>query len=138
MTADCPEGSENWDTVLKELEVAADFIWLIEVVFNFFKWSKSDNTLTKIGSNYMIGFFIFDAISIVPLFLGQPIRFLALKAFRIVHASRFTYPLELILESALQRYSKKKQNDLISFAELIFAVIYVSHLLACLWLYHGH
>jgi hypothetical protein len=42
------------------------------------------------------------------------------------------------LGCALQKYSKKRQNDLTSFAGLIFYVIYVSHMMACSWLYLGH
>jgi hypothetical protein len=37
----------------------------------------------------------------------------------------------------LQKYSKKRQNDLTSFAGLILGVIYISHLMACMWLYLG-
>jgi|TARA_B110001450_G_C17349928_1_gene371058 hypothetical protein len=37
----------------------------------------------------------------------------------------------------LQKYSKKRQNDLTSFAGLILYVIYLSHIMACVWLLIG-
>jgi len=51
--------------------------------------------------------------------------------------SRLTQPLQLILGCMLQKYSKKRQNDISTFASLIFYVIYVSHMMACFWLYLG-
>jgi hypothetical protein len=42
-----------------------------------------------------------------------------------------------LLGFLLQKYSKKRQNDLSNFAGLIFFVIYVSHMMACAWLYLG-
>lgn len=43
----------------------------------------------------------------------------------------------MLLVCALQKYSKKRQNDLTSFAGLILYVIYTSHLMACIWLKLG-
>ena len=37
----------------------------------------------------------------------------------------------------LSKYSKKRQNDLTQFAILIILVIYISHIMACIWLYLG-
>jgi len=43
----------------------------------------------------------------------------------------------MLLVCALQKYSKKRQNDLTSFAGLILYVVYTSHLMACIWLKLG-
>jgi len=69
--------------------------------------------------------------------MSEPIEYYILKGFRIVHVTRLTQPLQLLLGCLLQKYSKKRQNDLSSFAGLIFYVIYVSHMMACAWLYLG-
>ena len=69
--------------------------------------------------------------------MSEPREWYFLKSFRIIHADRLTQPLSLLLGCILNKYSKKRQNDLISFAGLIFAVIYISHIMACAWLYLG-
>ena len=60
----------DWNSVLKEIEVACDIIWVVEIVFNFFKWTKSDKTIIQIAYNYVTAFFIFDVVSVIPLFFG--------------------------------------------------------------------
>lgn len=60
-----------------------------------------------------------------------------LKLFRIIHFTKLTQPLQLLLACVLQKYSKKRQNDLTSFAGLILYVIYLSHIMACVWLMIG-
>jgi hypothetical protein len=50
---------------------------------------------------------------------------------------RLTQPLNITLHCVLQKYSKKRQNDLTSFAGLILYVIYTSHIMACAWLLVG-
>ena len=107
-------------------------------MLNFVKKSRAHKDLNAIANNYLLGYFIFDVIATIPcLFMSEPIKFYILKGFRIVHVTRLTEPLQLILGCALQKYSKKRQNDLSGFAGLIFYVIYVSHMMACAWLYLG-
>ena len=60
-----------------------------------------------------------------------------MKLFRIIHFTKLTQPLQLLLACVLQKYSKKRQNDLTSFAGLILYVIYLSHIMACVWLIIG-
>jgi hypothetical protein len=50
---------------------------------------------------------------------------------------RLTQPLNVTLHCVLQKYSKKRQNDLTGFAGLILYVIYTSHIMACAWLMVG-
>ena len=38
----------------------------------------------------------------------------------------------------LSKYSKKRQSDLIGFAKLILYVIYLNHIMACIWIYLGY
>lgn len=71
------------------------------------------------------------------LFMGEVMEYYILKIFRIIHFPKLTYPLNLLLQCVLQKYSKKRQNDLSSFAGLILYVIYLSHIMACIWLIIG-
>jgi hypothetical protein len=43
----------------------------------------------------------------------------------------------MLMRIVLQKKSKKRQNDLITFCNLIMMVIYISHLMGCIWLYLG-
>ena len=123
---------------LVKIEMAVDIIYVIEIIMNFLKRSRTQPTIQLITQNYLMGTFVFDVIATVPcLVLGEPLNFYILKLFRMVHALRITQPLQIILGIALQRYSKKRQNDLTSFAGLILGVIYISHLMACGWLLLG-
>jgi hypothetical protein len=125
------------DTLYK-IELAFDIVFLIEIILNFFKRSRTEPTLYLIAYNYLLGYFFFDVIATLPcLFMGEPSKFYVFKLFRMVHVLRITQPLHLVLGCALQKYSKKRQNDLTSFAGLILGVIYISHLMACMWLYLG-
>lgn len=118
--------------------MAIDIIQLMEIMLNFVKKTRAHKDLIHICMSYLTGYFIFDVIATVPeLFMDEAREYYYLKAFRIVHFYRLTQPLQLLLHCALQKYSKKRQNDLSSFAGLIFIVIYVSHMMACLWLFLG-
>jgi len=121
-----------------KIELAIDIIYVIEIILNFFKRSRTQPTLQHIAQNYLLGSFLFDVIATLPcLLLGEPIQFYILKLFKMIHVLRITQPLQIVLGCALQRYSKKRQNDLTSFAGLILGVIYISHLMACGWLLLG-
>ena len=50
---------------------------------------------------------------------------------------RLTIPLELGMGCLLHKQSKKRQNDLITFFSLILGVIYVAHIMGCIWLALG-
>ena len=104
---------------------------------NFFKLTRAHTTTTQIAKNYIFHYFIFDLISIVPLFDGEHFRLYALKLFRFVHLYRLYIPLELFLGIVLSKYSKKRQSDLIRFLTLILLVIYVAHFMACIWIHFG-
>mmetsp|Transcript_393 Transcript_393/g.765 ORF Transcript_393/g.765 Transcript_393/m.765 type:complete len:733 (-) Transcript_393:49-2247(-) len=143
---DCePKDSWNCEAVkphqvnLKNIELTIDIIYLIEIIFNFVKKTRAHKELPNIASSYVSGYFFFDLIATVPelVFFGEGIRFYKLKLFRLVHVMRLTEPLKLLLQCALQKYSKKRQNDLTTFAGLIFMVIYTSHMMACIWLLFG-
>jgi len=131
-------GVPTRNETLYKIELSFDIIFLIEIILNFFKRSRTEPTLYLIAYNYLLGYFMFDAIATIPcLFMGEPINFYFFKLLRMVHVLRITQPLQLVLGCALQKYSKKRQNDLTSFAGLILGVIYISHLMACIWLYLG-
>ena len=137
---DCsgPGRTPRYNETMRSIELAFDIIYLIEIILNFVKKTRAYTTLHQIAQNYVLGYFAFDVIATIPcLFMNETIDFYILKALRIVHVTRLTQPLQLLLGIALQKYSKKRQNDLTGFASLIFYVIYVSHLMACGWLYLG-
>jgi len=137
-TANCPPENIKKDETLFKIELALDIIYFIEILLNFVKKTRAHKELKAIAQNYIGGYFVFDVVATIPcLFMSEPGNYYLLKIFRIVHVTRLTQPLQLLLGVALQKYSKKRQNDLSSFAGLIFYVIYVSHLMACLWLWIG-
>jgi hypothetical protein len=68
----------------------------------------------------------------------EGITFYPLKLFRFVHVYRLHKPFSLLMKRLLSKYSKKRQNDLITFMILILTVIYISHIHACIWLFLGN
>jgi hypothetical protein len=110
----------------------------MEICLNFVKKTRAHKDVSSIGMNYLSGSFIFDlASTIFGLIANENFDVYWLKCFRIIHIYRLTQPLNIILGCILQKYSKKRQNDLIGFAALILYVIYSSHLNACCWLWFG-
>jgi hypothetical protein len=129
---------EPHQQTLVKIELAIDIIFFVEILLNFVKKTRAHKELTTIGYNYLTGYFIFDVASTLPeLFLNEDIRYYGLKLLRLIHVPRLTQPLNITLHCVLQKYSKKRQNDLTSFAGLILYVIYTSHIMACAWLLVG-
>ncbi len=121
---------------LKSIEMFIDVFILIDIIANFFKWSRATKTLATIADNYIrSGNFFFDVAATLPGICNhQNYNTYFLKSFRLVHFFRITKPLEILLDILLAKFSKKRQNDLTSFCCLILYVIYISHVLACVWL----
>lgn len=110
----------------------------MEICLNFVKKTRAHKDLASIGMNYLTGSFIFDlASTIFGLLSNESFNVYWLKCFRIIHIYRLTQPLNIVLSCILQKYSKKRQNDLTGFAGLILYVIYSSHINACCWLWLG-
>lgn len=121
-----------------DIELAIDIVYFIEILLNFVKKTRAHKELDTISYNYITGHFIFDAAATLPgMFLGESIRYYKFKLFRLVHVGRVTLPQQYVLQFLLQKYSKKRQNDLTTFAALILYVIYTSHIMACAWLHFG-
>jgi hypothetical protein len=116
-----------------------DSIYFLDILLNFLKRTMACKDLKSIALNYVSTTFIPDVLATVPqlLFLREQHQFFWFKLCRIVHFYHLTYPLSFALNCALQKYSKKRQNDLIVFARLILIVIYISHVMACIWLLLG-
>ena len=132
------EAVEPHQKTLVKIELAIDIIFFVEILLNFVKKTRAHKDLYAIAKNYLAGFFIFDVASTLPeLFMNESLNFYALKLLRLVHVTRLTQPLVVILHCLLQKYSKKRQNDLTGFAALILYVIYTSHIMACAWLLVG-
>lgn len=95
--------------------------------------------MNPIVINYLKTYFIFDLLGTVPaMVMQEKLYWYAFKFFRFVHVYRIHKPFSYLLKRMLAKYSKKRQNDLITFMILILAVIYTSHLKACIWLYLGN
>ena len=123
---------------LMKIETAIDIIYLFEIMLNFVKRTRALKKLETISVNYLTSYFIFDVIGTIPeLVFGEGFEFYWLKVFRLIHFMRLVKPLELLLGCILQKHSKKRQNDLTSFCSLILGVIYVSHVMGCIWLWLG-
>lgn len=66
------DGTEHYNETLKEIELAIDIIYFIEIILNFVKRTRAHKELSTIGYNYLTGFFIFDVVATLPeLFLGE-------------------------------------------------------------------
>lgn len=124
---------------LKKIELAIDIIYTIEIMFCFVKRTLSRRDIKQISMHYLKSYFIFDVIATIPnmIFFNEGPHFYFLKVFRFVHVYRLPIPLQLFMKCIMQKYSKKRQNDLTSFAILILVVIYMNHISACIWLKLG-
>ena len=126
---------------MKTLELAFDTIYIVEILLNFIKRTRAHKDLSSISDNYIKTYFVFDVVATVPCLLNikesENFSLYFLKCFRIVHFFRISKPLQLLLSVLLQKYSKKRQNDLTSFCALILYVIYISHCCACIFIYLG-
>lgn len=126
---------------LKTLEQVFDIIYILEILLNFIKRTRAHKDLQAIADNYIKTYFIFDVVATLPCLLNangsENYSLYFLKLFRLVHFFRISKPLQLILSVLLQKYSKKRQNDLTSFCALILYVIYISHCCACIFIYLG-
>lgn len=92
------------------VEMVFDIIYLIDIVLNFFKRTPGLKTLEDIFKNYSSNYFLFDFISIIPLFQSDSENFALfyLKIFKIARFDRMLYPHRLILGIALQKLSKQR------------------------------
>jgi hypothetical protein len=137
--------NEEWVSVtprqnrLKTIEKLVDVVFFIDIIFNFVKRTISRDEIFVIAKYYITHQFAFDVVSTIPLliFLNENFAFYWLKCARVVHIFKLTSPLELLLKQVLQKYSKKRQSDLTGFCNLILFVVYLSHILACIWLQLG-
>jgi len=125
---------------LYKIELAIDIIQTIEIFLNFIKYSRAHKDFSSISSSYLQGYFIFDFVGTIPCLLlyNEQWPYYWLKVFRFIHIFRLTIPLKYFMHWALSKYSKKRQNDLSGFTSLILFVVYISHLMACIWLFLGN
>ena len=123
---------------MNAIELIVDIVFIVEIGLNFLKRTLANKDIATIAINYLTGYFIFDVLATLPgLITQESLEFIWFKAFRLVHFFRITDPLTFLLGLALTSYSKKRQNDFLVFAKLILIVIYISHLMACIWLSLG-
>jgi len=124
------------------IETVIDIIYVVEILLCFVKKTRAFREFSPIAYNYLSPFsgtFLFDFIGTVPgLVFAQSYQFYFFKLFRcLVHIGMLMQPLDMIMRIILQKKSKKRQNDLITFCDLIMGVIYISHLCGCIWIHLG-
>lgn len=86
-----------------------DIIYTLDIVLNFVKRTRAHKTIPLIGWNYIYNFFIFDVVSVIPLFNpngSENLSFYFLKVFKIARVDRIAVPHRLLLGIALQKMSK--------------------------------
>ena len=122
------------------IELVVDIIYLIEIILNFMKKQRGHKTMNDIAKSYILSYFAFDLIGTLPeLFMGENYKFYWLKFFRcLAHVFRITKPIELVFMRCFRKYSKTRQSDLTSFGCLLFFMIYVAHVMGCIWIKLGH
>lgn len=127
------------DSFLVIAEYAIDIFYCVEIFLNFLKRTNLRRTLSAIASDYIYkGFFFIDLVaSVSGLYYQEHLDYYFLKCFRIFHLFRLSHPLQLLLEFILNNLSKKRQGDIIGFANVIFFVIYLNHIMACIWILLG-
>jgi hypothetical protein len=75
------------------IEFGIDVIYFIEIGLNFLKRTRAHKDLRTISMNYIMGYFVFDAASTIPmLILNESGDFYFLKVLRMVHIDRLTIP----------------------------------------------
>lgn len=111
----------------------------MDFLLNFIKKTKSNKDIQSISLDYIQGYFIFDAIATIPslIIFQENINYFALKLARLIHIDRFIKPTAFLMQFLFKKLPKKRQNDLMGFFGLIIYVIYLSHLMSCIWIYLG-
>ena len=105
---------------------------------NFIKRTRAHKDFKTIAPNYLKTMFIFDVLSTVPcLVYAENISIYAFKCFKVVHFFRISHPLDILLRIVFQKQSKKRQNDIEAFCNLILYVTYISHCCACIFINFG-
>lgn len=110
---------------------------MLEIFANFLKRTHINKTLKDIALHYVLGYFIFDLVSCIPIFLKEEHRFFSFKFLRLVHIARVTEPVLKVLNLFVVNYSNKRKEDLVGFVTLIFNVIFLCHVLSCIWVALG-
>lgn len=109
------------------------------------------HTLSKFMSLNYRGYFIFDFLSVFPGFIAKGSDGFSLYAFkltRFVHTNRLFIMFNTILVKLLQargcskakndvNTNKMKVQDNVDLLSLFVFVIFVTHMLACVWCYLG-
>ena len=105
---------------------------------SFFKADHIHRDVKSIANNYLTGYFIFDFLACVPT-LVLPNRFSIywLHMIRIVHLTHLTDPIHKLCALALQNMVKKRRVEVTKFAVIIFYIMYLAHILACIMVYLG-
>ena len=125
-------------STLVYIEYTIDVLFAVDIVANFFKKTETRTTLQRIAADYLQTFFIFDALSTLTcLATAESIHYYGFKCLRVVRLFQLYSPMETLIEMAATVLGNARPNDLIRFAGVIFYIVYLNHVMACLWLQLG-
>lgn len=128
------------------VELVIDIILAIDIVMNFFTSYTKDVTpvtdLKKISFNYLTTNFIFDFLGIVPgLVTLNSIKLLyPLKLLRFIELHKFFDQIRYILEKlgkVLTFINKRTVQNILVISKSLFALLFLIHVMACLWILIG-
>ncbi|CDW90866.1 cation channel family protein [Stylonychia lemnae] len=97
-------------------------------------------TIYTLFATPYIGYFIFDFLSVVPSYISYESKSLYIfKLARFVHTNRLFSLFKFILVKFLlnRGYNRMKVQDYASLLTLMIFVIFITHILACIWIYFG-
>lgn len=101
---DTYESTTDKQKQMQSIEIVFDIVYTLDILLNFVKRTRGHKTITQISTNYMYNFFIFDVISVIPLFNSagsENFSLYYLKVFKIARVDRIAIPHRLLLEIAL-------------------------------------
>ena len=149
---------------LKDIDLVIDIFWICHIVKTFctpyIKDVDIKDKCVDIAKKYLMGFFLFDVISTgVSLFsdsnpghlgendqveyaAGEQSIYLSLYAIKLLRVFYFLKAIEIIkkiFDSIIVIFNVKKQtrNTFVSLIVLLYFLLYIMHLIACVWIYYG-
>lgn len=128
---------------VRDFELIIDVLFALEIIMTPFKVPEgvSHPNLKQNALSYFKGFFIFDCLAALPGLVtleNQTVNYM--KMFRLVHWNRFFKQLNFIFDKVLLNwlgYNRQKVQELIDFIKLQIFVVYMTHNMACVWVYIG-
>lgn len=126
----------------KNLYVFIILIQTIDIIMNFFTYSKKDYEseqfrVSQVSIAYFRGTFIWDAIAVLPyIHINRQIIFLRyLKIVRITNYCK--YIDDFLIEIMESYFEKEKISNMITMFDLCTLLSFMCHFFACIWIRIG-